>query len=117
MPAAKQNMYARQQRTLEAWVNNPLASFTEIAEIAGIDPETFWRYRKDPDFMERYHEMCKTRFNSFEAKAMEQLNHHLEMGNFQAVKYILDSLGYNPTNKMKAAIDKAISISIDIADD
>lgn len=117
MPGARQDLKARQQRTLEAWVNNPLSSYPDIAKIAGIDVTTFWRYRQDPDFMEKYHEMCKNRFNSFEAAAMEQLKFHLDAGNWQAVKYILDSLGYKPTDKVKANIDTALNLHIGVTDD
>ena len=65
MSGARQDVIARKQRALEAWVNNPLKSFPEIARIADVDVTTFWRYRQDPDFMEQYHEMCKNRFKSF----------------------------------------------------
>jgi DNA-binding CsgD family transcriptional regulator len=32
---------------LQIWLDNPRLQFKEIAEKAGIDPDTFYRYRKD----------------------------------------------------------------------
>jgi hypothetical protein len=58
MPMGKQSLEERKQKALEAWVNNTTKSFEEIAQIAGIGNKTFWRYRQDAEFMERYKELC-----------------------------------------------------------
>ena len=44
----------RRRKALETWVNNPLMSYEQIAEAAGISFTTFYRYRQDEEFMADY---------------------------------------------------------------
>ena len=48
----------RRRKALETWVNNPLMSYEQIAEAAGISFTTFYRYRQDEDFMADYKKEC-----------------------------------------------------------
>lgn len=52
-----------------------------------------------------------------EAAAMEQLERLVQKGDFKAVKYVLDGLGYNPTTKVKADIGGDLDISINVCED
>lgn len=67
--------------------------------------------------MERFHAACKERFDAMEAAAMEQLERLVQKGDFKAVKYVLDGLGYNPTTKVKADIGGDLDININVCED
>lgn len=114
MPQGKGSLQDRMNRALEAWANNPLASYEEIARIAGISDKTFWRYRQNPEFMDRYHKICQARFNSMEGQAIEKLKECLDAGLWNAVKYVLDSQGYKPTEKKDVSLNGGLDISVDI---
>lgn len=106
------NMEERKAAALECWLNNPLLSFTEIAEKAGISDSTFLRYRQDPAFMEEYHRRCKAYFASLEALALENLTIRLEQNDWNATKYTLDSLDYSAKQKVDLSTPNTISIKI-----
>ena len=97
---------------IEVWCDNPLANYKTIAEKAGISEMTFYRYRKDEEFMKKYHEECRRRFSSMEAKAMRVLDTQLENGSLQAAKYLLDGLGYSATQKVEVSGQNDINITI-----
>lgn len=105
MPQGTQTKDARMKRTLETWLANPLATFEEIAASAGVSDITFWRYRQDADFMKEYHEQQRQRFSSLEGKAIAQLENKLDDGEWKAIQYTLDGLGYKPTEKIEAKAD------------
>ena len=102
----------RMDRVLEVWVSNPMASENKLAELSGVSRPTIQRYKRDKEFMEKYHEMCRQRFNSFESMAVEKLREALETGNWQAVKYVLDSLDYGGKQKVDANVNTDVNISI-----
>lgn len=106
----------RKKKVLEIWVNNPLLSYEEIADMAGITTMTFWRYRQDDDFMAEYKKMCQARFKSMEAKAVELMKQQMDKGNWQAIKYCLDATGYKPEEKVKATVETT-TINLNIEDD
>ena len=115
MSKAGPSLEDRQRRVLEAWIQNPKKTYPEIAEIGGVSDATFYRYRQDPEFMARYHAMCNKRFKSMEALAIQALKEQMKDGNFQAVKYLLDGLGYKPTEKIDANVsaDQNVVITIE----
>lgn len=113
MAGAKQTLAERQRRVIETWLNNPLDDFKTIAAKAGVSERTFYTYRHDDSFMAAYHEACRLRFNSMESKAMKVLDSHLENGNFQAAKYVLDGMGYKPTEKVEAKVSSDVIINIE----
>jgi len=114
MPQGTQTKDDRMKRTLEVWLANPLGRFEDIAAAAGVSDKTFWRYRQDPDFMAEYHEQQKQRFSSLEGKAIAQLESKLDEGEWKAIQYTLDGLGYKATEKIEA--DVATSYTVGFKD-
>lgn len=108
----KEGLSERQLHTIDVWIANPLDSLENVAKKAGINVRTLYTYRKNPDFMRVYHEKCRLQFDSLEAKAMKVLDSQLENGNLNAAKYVLDSLGYKPTDKIEASVSQDVVISI-----
>ena len=107
----------RRRKALETWVNNPLMSYEQIAEAAGISFTTFYRYRQDEEFMADYKKECQKRFNALEAKAVKLMEKQMDDGNWQAVKYCLDATGYKPEEKIKANVEAATTINLTINED
>lgn len=102
----------RVRRTLEVWLNNPLASFEDISKQAGISTKTFWRYRQDENFMNEYSRRCKQRFAALEAPAVSLLKDEMENHNWNAIKYVLDGTGYKPTDKVEVQ-QTTITVSVE----
>lgn len=103
---------ARKQALLELWINNPFATYKEIAAGAGVDVRTFRAWRNDEAFMKEYHDRTQMRFKEMENKAMAQLENLVANGEWQAVKYVLDGNGYKPTDKLEVS-QTTINVSVD----
>lgn len=103
---------AKQQALLELWMNNPFATYKEIAAKANVDVKTFYNWRNDEAFMKEYHDRVQMRFKEMENKAMAQLENLVANGEWQAVKYVLDGSGYKPTDKLEVA-QTTINVSVD----
>ena len=97
----QKKMNENMNHVLEIWLNNPLLSYVEIAEKAGISDSTFLRYRQNEEFMKRYDARCKERFRDLQAKAMEQLEILIEQGHWNATKYALDGNDYAGKQKLE----------------
>jgi hypothetical protein len=96
-----EKMEQNMAHVLEIWLANPLLSFNEIAEKAGISERTFARYRANEAFMSKYDTRCRERFKSLQAKAMEQMEILMEQGNWNATKYALDGNDYGGKQKLE----------------
>lgn len=113
MPDTKAAYEARKEKALQMWVNNPNVPLDDIAKMAGIGSTTFWKYRQMPDFMERYHILCKERFAALEAKAVAALEKQIDEGSFQATKYALDAAGYAAAKKIDIDATTTYTIVVD----
>lgn len=111
-----QNKEDRMFRTIEVWVANPLATYEEIAKMAGISDKTFYRYRQNAEFMDEYHKRCEQRFKSLEAKAIALLDGELNTKNWNAIKYVLDGTGYKPTDKSEVKVEDGLTITVEVED-
>lgn len=115
MSQGLQTIDERMKRTLETWLANPLKSFKQIAIDAGISERTFYSYRQDADFMAKYHAEQQKRFSALEGKAVAQLENKLDEGEWKAIQYTLDGLGYKATDKVE--MDNKTVISINVGDE
>ena len=103
----------RQDKVMEIWLANPTATLARIAEIAEINPTTFWKYRQDKRFMDEYHKRQQEKFKSLEGKAVAKLEEQMDDGNWNAIKYVLDGSGYKPTDKIEQVTETVIKVSIE----
>ena len=97
---------------MELWINNPFATYKQIADAAGIDVTTFRAWHNDAAFMEEYHTRTAARFREMEARAMAKLDNLVSDGEWQAVKYALDGNGYKPTDKVEVQ-QTTINVSVE----
>lgn len=61
-----------------------------------------------------YKELCQQKYKELESVAMNKLGEMAASGNWNAVKYILDGVGYKPEDKTKVSVeaDSAINLTI-----
>ena len=103
----------RQLNLIEAIIANPTASHIELAEIAGINRNTITVYKRDPEFKAELKKRLAEVWEDSEAMAVVNMRKLAGEGHFQANKYILDSLGYAPAQKIEAKIPDGIQINIE----
>lgn len=103
----------KQKALIEAIIANPSAPHTELAEIVGINRNTITVWKRDAEFQAALDARIKEIWKDSEALAVATMRKLALEGCFQANKYILDSLGYAPTQKIEADIKSDISITIE----
>lgn len=96
---------ARQYELLEAMMANPLAPDTELAKILCINNKTVGVWRKDPEFQAELKMRLAEKWKDAERIATETMITLAREGDFKASKYILDSQGYAPAQKIEADLN------------
>jgi hypothetical protein len=103
----------RQYELLEAMLNNPMMLDTVIAQQLGINNKTVGVWRKLPEFQEELKKRLADKWKDAERTAMETMISLCREGDFKASKYILDSQGYAPAQKIEANVSTDIQINIE----
>lgn len=95
---------ARQLACIEIMLANPSASYEKLAELVGCNRNTITAWKRNDEFMEEYNRRLKEMWKDSEAIAVKTMIKLADEGNFHASKYILDSQGYAPTQKIEADV-------------
>lgn len=95
---------AKHYALIEAMLANPSMSYVELAKIVGCNRNTITEWRKMPEFQEEYNRRLKEMWKDGEAIAVNTMINLATEGSFQASKYILDSMGYAPTQRIEADV-------------
>ena len=103
----------KQLALIEAIIAYPTAPHTELAEIVGINRNTITAWKRDAEFKEALDKRLKEIWKDSEVIAIQNMRKLAAGGNFNANKYILDSLGYAPTQKIDANVSNEIVINIE----
>ena len=103
----------RQLALIEAIIANPTAPHTELAEIVGINRNTITVWKRDSEFQAALDKRLKEIWKDSEVIAITNMRKLASDGNFNANKYILDSLGYAPAQKIEAEVNNEIHINIE----
>lgn len=90
----------KQKKAAEISVSEPGLSGAKIAERVGVNINTYYVWKKNPEYQEYVHALCEDRFKDMEKLAMQKLKEHVEKGNWKATQYVLDGLGYKPEEKI-----------------
>jgi uncharacterized protein YjcR len=88
---------------------------SEIKEKLAISDSTFWRWKKDEEFMDELEKENRHKFRSLQTKALQTMAKLMEQGHFQATKYLLDGNNYAPTEKHE--LDMSATITVDYGED
>lgn len=107
---------AQQIELLELMLANPMMSDVKLAEMMNLNNKTVGKWRKEPEFQEEMKKRLAEQWKNAESLAQKKMIELANEGNFQANKYILDSLGYAPAQKIEADV-KQQNIVINIEED
>lgn len=94
----------KQLKLIEAIIANPYAPHTELAEMVGINRNTITAWKRDAEFQAALKSRIEEIWKDSESIAVATMRKLATDGDFKASKYILDSLGYAPEQKIIADI-------------
>ena len=103
----------KQRALIEAIIAHPNAPHTELAEIVGINRNTITVWKRDAEFQAALDARLKEVWKDSEAIAIDAMRKLAAQGNFNGAKYILDSLGYAPAQKIEADLRTDINLVIE----
>ena len=107
-------LHHKQLKAIELMVYSPYMTQNMIAQECGVHRDTIRRWREEtPEFREELDKATKNRWKAAEQVAINTMINLASEGNIQAAKYICDSLGYKPTEKIEADISTDIHINIE----
>lgn len=104
---------AKRIELLEAMLANPMLSDVKLGELLNLNNKTVGKWRKEPEFQEEMKKRLAEQWKEAERLAQKKMIELAADGNFNANKYILDSLGYAPTQRIEADIKTDIEINIE----
>lgn len=103
----------KQLELLELMLTSPMMSDVKMAKQLELNNKTVGKWRKEPEFQEEMKKRLAEQWKTAESLAQAKMIELAKEGNFQANKYILDSLGYAPTQKIEADVKQDINIVIE----
>lgn len=103
---------SKQKALAELMILKPELTNEEYAKEIGINPKTLYKWKKTVEFNEYLDELCKEKFNDMERLALEKLKAQLKKGNWKAIEYVLNGLGYKPEDKLDIKNSGDINITI-----
>ena len=104
---------AKQIELIEAMLAYPMLSDVKLAELLNLNNKTVGKWRKMPEVQEELKNRLAAQWKEAESLAQQRMIELADGGCFQANKYILDSLGYAPAQKIEADIHTDIVINIE----
>lgn len=103
---------ARQLKCIEAMIAYPSATYEELAQIVGCNRNTITAWKRNEEFMAAYNDRLRETWKDAEGIAVRTMIELAKDGDFKASKYILDSQGYAPAQKIEADVNTDIVIEI-----
>ena len=106
----------KQRIALELLTSGEGLTFREISERADVNEKTLWRWRNEPEYAEFQAELKRLndiRWHAAEDAAREAAIKLCRDGNQKMVQFILQNVGYNPTQKIEADVSTDIIINIE----
>lgn len=106
----------KQIELLEAMLAEPMLSDVKLAARLNLNNKTVGKWRKLPEFQEELKARLQEQWKDAERLAQKKMIELANEGNFNANKYILDSLGYAPAQRIEADV-KTTEYVVDIEED
>lgn len=106
----------KQRIALELLTSGEGLGFNEIAEAAGVNVKTLWRWRNEPEyalFQEELARINNERWQAAEDAARAGAIKLCKEGNQKMIQFVLQNVGYNPTQKIDADLHTDINITIE----
>ena len=111
----EKKLTSKQRLALELLTCGEGLTYKEIAEKVEVNPKTLWEWRNRPEyvmFQEELKRLNDIRWQAAEDAAREAAIRLCKEGKTEMVKFVLQNVGYNPTQKVEADINQDIVISI-----
>jgi uncharacterized protein YjcR len=103
----------KQLKAIELLVYSPHMTQKVIAEECGVHRDTIRKWREENDeFKMELDKAIKNRWKAAESLAVDGMISLAAEGNYSAIKYLLDNLGYKPTEKIEANVNNDVVINI-----
>ena len=102
----------QQLQLIEAMLASPMASDVQLAKMLHINNKTVGVWRKLPEFQDELKRRLADKWKDAERIAQETMINLASEGDFKASKYILDSMGYAPTQHIEAEVKNDINIVV-----
>ena len=106
----------KQKLAIELLTSGKGMSYKEIAAEVGIDVKQLWRWRNEPEFSLFQDELQRVNDARWEATvdaAREAAVKLCKEGKSEFVKFVLQNVGYSPTQKIEAEVNTDIVINIE----
>ena len=110
---AENHITTRQMDFIEFMIANPLKTAKELCKEYGLSNNTYSTWRKQPKFKEYLSKRLQEKWKDNELMAQATIEQLARDGDFKAAKYILDSLGYAPVQKIQAEVQNSITINVE----
>ena len=97
----------KQRIALECLTSGEGMSLKEVAAIAGVTPKTLWNWRNGNDFTEFQEELKRLNDERWDAAVDAARTAAVKLckeGKVEMVKFILQNVGYNPSQKVEAEV-------------
>ena len=104
----------RQKALLEYMLANPNKPATVCARECGVPNSTYFNWKQKGEFQEELDRRIKEKWKDSERLATETMINLCTKGEYAAAKYILDNLGYKPTDRVEANVSAKTEIVINI---
>lgn len=103
----------RQKVLLEYMLAHPDLPETVCAKACNIPNSTYFDWKKKGEFTAELDRRIKEQWADAERLAVETMLSLCREREYSAAKYILDNLGYKPTEKIEANVNTEININIE----
>ena len=110
---AENPLSVRQMDFIEFMIANPLKTAKELCKEFKLSNNTYSTWRKQPKFKEYLSKRLQEKWKDDELMAQATIEQLARDGDFKAAKYILDSLGYAPVQKIQAEVQNSITINVE----
>ena len=110
---AENHITTRHMHCIASMIANPLKTAKELCKEYGLSNNTYSAWRRQPKFKEYLSKRLQEKWKDNELMAQATIEQLARDGDFKAAKYILDSLGYAPVQKVQAEVQNSITVNIE----
>jgi hypothetical protein len=108
----------KQLKAIELLVFSPHMTLNVICKEVDVSRDTLHRWRNDnEEFKAALAKATKDRWKAAEQMAVDTMISLMSEGNYQAAKYVLDSMDYGAAQKIEANVKNDVVIRIGYEDE
>lgn len=104
----------RQQFLLEYMLANPQMSEYGCAKACNVPDSTYADWKRKGEFSAELDRRIKEQFQDGQRAAVDTMLSLTREGDYKASEFILKNFGYNPSQKIEAAVEETVTIKVDI---